>query len=88
MKDKSVVGICEHSKKKCFESYTDCLKFARRVTRNNRARAKSLGREGYRNVPKFGRNDLQLWKNCKSIYKCKCCGYWHFSSVNKPLNKK
>lgn len=77
-----MVGVCWKTKKKCFETYKDTLKFARRVEKNNTLRGKRYGRECGRNMPPTAKKEMSLYKRCKAIYVCKHCGFYHFSSVN------
>lgn len=82
MEEKNMTGICWKTKKKCFPTYKDTLKFARKVEKNNTLRSKRYGSECGRNLPKTAKKELSLYKRCKSIYICKYCGWYHFSSVN------
>ncbi len=80
--DKAVIGLCWKTKKKCFANYKDCLKFARRVEKNNTLRSKRYGSDCGRNLPKTAQREMSLYKRCKAIYVCKYCGFYHFSSIN------
>lgn len=85
--EKNVIAICEESKKKCFLTYKDALRFARSVERANMKRKKIRGRERNRNVSKLIQKEMQYEKRLRSIYVCKHCGYYHFSSM-KTKSKK
>lgn len=80
--DKAVICLCWKTKKKCFTNYKDCLKFARRVEKNNTLRSKRYGSDCGRNLPKTAQREMSLYKRCKAIYVCKYCGFYHFSSIN------
>lgn len=85
--EKNVISICKESKKKCFLTYKDALWFARSVERANMKRQKTRGRERNRNVSKLIQKEMQYEKRLRSIYVCKYCGYYHFSSM-KTKSKK
>lgn len=86
--NKYVIKICAATNKKCFATYTDCVKFARRVSRRNALARRKVGSEAYRNLSPLDIKEMNLWKRCKSVYLCEHCNYWHFSSVKKPPNNK
>jgi hypothetical protein len=87
--EKGVVAICPVSKKKCFPTYKDALRFSRKIELTNQKRKKLRGRQWNRNVSKLQQTEMQLEKRVRSIYICEYCGYYHFSSMkSKSKNIK
>lgn len=81
--EKSVVGLCPRNHKKQFLTYKDALKFARHVNHVNSIDRRKYGKLRGRNASNIVQKNIHINKTCKSIYICKYCGYYHFSSMTK-----